>query len=144
MTSITRKLCQRQVWMFCYGKICGPTIYLIVVQGARYITKVYYTVAQTYRTAFLAATKQLYEWYFLSVRHTFLTMSPSSYHHEIFSSYYQSQKWRPCKRSRSEVKFQGHTGKKIVNFDPNWAFPDCNSRLNSDMMMTWCTELDVA
>ena len=40
----------------------------------------------------------------LSVRHTFLTMFPSSYHHEIFRSLYQWQKWRPCKRSRSEVK----------------------------------------
>ena len=39
-----------------------------------------------------------------SVCHTFLTMFPSSYHHEIFRSYYQWQKWRPCKRSRSEVK----------------------------------------
>ena len=46
---------------------------------------------------FLAATKQLYKWYFPSVRpsvrlsvcHTFLTMFPSSYHHEIFRSYYQ-------------------------------------------------------
>ena len=50
---------------------------------------------------FLAATKQLYEWYFLSVclsvcpsvclsvRHTVLTMFPSSYHHEIFRSYHQ-------------------------------------------------------
>ena len=49
---------------------------------------------------FLAATKQLYEWYFLSVclsvcpsvrlsvRHTFLTMFPSSYRHEIFRSYH--------------------------------------------------------
>ena len=53
---------------------------------------------------FLAATKQLYEWYFLSVclsvcpsvclsvclsvGHTFLTMFPSSYHHEIFRSYH--------------------------------------------------------
>ena len=49
---------------------------------------------------FLAATKQLYEWYFLSVCpsvrlsvclsvcHTFLTMLPSSYHHEIFRSYH--------------------------------------------------------
>ena len=49
---------------------------------------------------FLAATKQLYEWYFLSVRpsvclsvclsvrHTFLTMFPSSYDHEIFRSYH--------------------------------------------------------
>ena len=38
-----------------------------------------------------------------SVCHTFLTMFPSSYHHEIFGSYYQWQKWRPCKRSRSKV-----------------------------------------
>ena len=45
-----------------------------------------------------------------SVCHTFLTMFPSSYHHEIFRSYYQWQKWRPCKRSRSEVKGQGHRG----------------------------------
>ena len=46
----------------------------------------------------------------LSVRHTFFTMFPSLYHHEIFRSYYQWQKWRPCKRSRSEVKGQGHRG----------------------------------
>ena len=46
----------------------------------------------------------------LSVCHTFLTMFPSSYHHEIFRNYYQWQKWRPCKRSRSEVKGQGHRG----------------------------------
>ena len=39
-----------------------------------------------------------------SVRHTFLTMFPSLYHHEIFRSYYQWPKWRPCKRSRSKVK----------------------------------------
>ena len=64
---------------------------------------------------FLAATKQLYEWFgsvclsvrlsvCLSVRHTFLTMFPSSYHHEIFRSCYQWQKWHPCKRSRSGSK----------------------------------------
>ena len=61
-----------------------------------------------------AATKQLYEWFSPSVcpsvRHTFLTMFPSSYHHENFRSYYQGQKWRPCKRSRSEVKGQGNRG----------------------------------
>ena len=71
---------------------------------------------------FLAATKQLYKWYFpsvclsvclsvrLSVCHTFFTMFPSSYHHEIFRTYYHGQKWCPCKRSRSEVKGQGHRG----------------------------------
>ena len=45
-----------------------------------------------------------------SVCHTFLTIFPSSYHHEIFRSYYQWQKWRPCKRTRSEVEGQGHRG----------------------------------
>ena len=44
----------------------------------------------------------------LSVRHTFFTMFPSSYHHEIFRSYYHGQKWCPC--TRSEVKCQGHRG----------------------------------
>ena len=38
----------------------------------------------------------------------FFTMFLSSYHHEIFRSYYQWQKWCPCKRSRSLVKCQGH------------------------------------
>ena len=28
--------------------------------------------------------------------------------------------------STTSVKFQGHTGQKIADFDPNWAFPDCN------------------
>ena len=153
---------------------------------------------------FLAATKQLYEWFSpsvcLSVRpsvrpsvcHTFLTMFPSSYHHEIFRSYYQWQKWSPCKMSRSEVKGQGHRGHdpnfrfrtvtpvwihiwwwndtyslmllrrgallffkvirqisrshgaKIAEFDPDWAFPDCNSSLNSPMAMKCCTKLEVA
>ena len=35
-------------------------------------------------------------------------------------------------------------GSKIVNFDPNWAFPDCNSSLNSPMVTKWCIKLEVA
>ena len=46
--------------------------------------------------------------------------------------------------SRSYVKFQGHMAKKIVDSDPNWAFPDCNSSLNSPMATNWCIELEVA
>ena len=46
--------------------------------------------------------------------------------------------------SRSYVKFQGHTALKIVKFDPNWAFPDCYSRLNSPMAMKCCTKLETA
>ena len=46
--------------------------------------------------------------------------------------------------SRSSIKFQGHTAKKMVEFDPNWAFPDCNSSLNSPMATKLCTKLEVA
>ena len=45
--------------------------------------------------------------------------------------------------SRSSVKFQGHMGQKIADFYPNWAFPDCNSSLNSPMATKWCTKLEV-
>ena len=48
----------------------------------------------------------------------------------------------PC--SRSSVKLQGHTALKIVKFDPNWAFPDCNSSLKSPMATKWCTKLETA
>ena len=48
----------------------------------------------------------------------------------------------PC--SRSSVKFQGQTALKSVEFDPDWAFPDCNSSLNSPMATKWCTKLEVA
>ena len=169
----------------------------------------------------------------MSIFDAFFTMFPSSYHHEIFRSYYQWQKWCPCKRSRSEVKgrtqfssfrtvirvsihiwqwndaqsfmwlrkgalsfskvicqisrshrtkitnfnpnwmfnftncfemmhkawhdiegvpycfsrssikFQGHAGQKIVDFDLNWGLPDCNCSLDSSMALKWCTKLDV-
>ena len=46
--------------------------------------------------------------------------------------------------SMSYIKLQGHTIKKIVDFDLNWAFPDCNSSLNSPMATKWCTKLEVA
>ena len=46
--------------------------------------------------------------------------------------------------SRSSVKFQGHTALKIAEFDPDLAFPDCNSSLNSPMATKLCTKLEVA
>ena len=45
---------------------------------------------------------------------------------------------------RSSVQFQGHTALKIVKFDPNWAFLDCNSSFNTPMVTKWCTKLEVA
>ena len=50
----------------------------------------------------------------------------------------------PYSFSRSSVKFQGHTALKIVKFDPDWVFPDCNSRLNSPMGTKCCTKLEEA
>ena len=44
---------------------------------------------------------------------------------------------------RSSVKFQGHTALKIVEFHPNWAFPDSNSSLNTPMATKWCTKLEL-
>ena len=35
-------------------------------------------------------------------------------------------------------------GAEIAEFDPDWAFPDCNSSLNSPMAMKWCTKLEGA
>ena len=46
--------------------------------------------------------------------------------------------------SRSSLKFQGHPALKIVEFDLDWAFLDCNSSLNSPMATKWCTKLEVA
>ena len=46
--------------------------------------------------------------------------------------------------SRSSVKVQGHTALKSIESDPDWAFPDCNSSLNSPMAMKYCTKLEVA
>ena len=46
--------------------------------------------------------------------------------------------------SRSSVKFQGHTALKMVEFDPDWVFPDCNSSLNSPMATKCCTKLEIA
>ena len=46
--------------------------------------------------------------------------------------------------SRSYIKFEGHMALKIVEFDANWAFPDCNSSLNSPMAMKCCRKLETA
>ena len=128
----------------------------------------------------------------LSVCRTFLTMFPSSYHHEISGVITKDQgkvhakgqgqrskvkvtevttqlnRFRtvtpveftygdemihiawcclgevPCCFSRSSVTFQGHTALKIAEFDPDWAFPDCNSSLNSPMALKCCTKLEIA
>ena len=49
----------------------------------------------------------------------------------------------PYSFSRSSIKFQGHTLQKFYDFYQNWAFLDCNSRLDALMAMRskWCIKL---
>ena len=120
---------------------------------------------------FLAATKQLYKWYFPSVRPSVrlsvrLSVTPFwlCSHHRIvvkLSGVIISDQSKvhakghchiawccleevPYYFSRPSVKFQGHTAIKIVEFDPNWPFPTSNSSLNTPMATKWCTKLEVA
>ena len=145
---------------------------------------------------FLAATKQLYKWYFPSV-HPSVRLSVTPFwlcsHHRIIMKFSgvitndQSEVHAKGQGQRSKVKVtevttqlnrfrtvtpvwihiwwwndaynvmllrrgallffkvnrQGHTALKIVEFDPDWAFPDCNSSSNSPMATKWCTKLEV-
>ena len=60
--------------------------------------------------------------------------------HKVWSSI----KEEPYCFSRSPLKFQGHRAKTIIDFGPNWDFQDCNSSLNSQIAMKWCSNLEVA
>ena len=41
------------------------------------------------------------------------------------------------------IKLQGRMGKNIANIDAIWAFPDCNSSLNSPMDLKLLTKFDI-
>ena len=147
----------------------------------------------------LAATKQLYEWYFLSVcpsvRPSVTPFWLCSHHRVImkFSGVITKDQGKVHAKGqvqRSKVKVTEVTtqlnrirtvtpvwihiwwwnvayslmllrrgalllfkvirqisrsyGYKIVKFDPDWAFPDSNSSLNSPMATKYCTKLEVA
>ena len=149
--------------------------------------------------SFLAATKQLYEWYFLSVCPSVRpSVCPSvtpfwlCSHHRIIMKFSgvitkdQGKVHAKGQGQRSKVKVTEVTTQlnrfrtvtpvwihiwwwndayslmllrrgallffevirqvslKIVEFDPDWAFPDCNSSLKSPMAMKCCTKLEVA
>ena len=42
------------------------------------------------------------------------------------------------------MKFQGHPGQRITDFDPNWAFPGSNFSCNFLTALKLCTKLEVA
>ena len=106
---------------------------------------------------FLAATKQLYEWYFLSVcpsvrlsvcPSVHLSVCPSvrlsvrlshlfDYVTIIVSSWnFQELSHWTRVRSMQKVKVRGQRSRSQRS-RPKFSFPDCNSSLNSHMMMKW-------
>ena len=148
---------------------------------------------------FLAATKQLYDWFSLSVRPSVCPsvtpFSPCSHHRIIMKisgviTMVRSDVLAKDQGQRSKVKVtevntqlsrfrtltpvwihiwqwsHAHSwkqhrrgallffkvirqisrshGSKNREFDPDWAFPDCNSSLKSLMATKWCIKLKVA
>ena len=96
---------------------------------------------------FLAATKQLYEWYFLSVCPSVcpsvcLSVCPSvrlshlfDYVPIIVSSWnFQELSYWTRVRSMQKVKVRGQRSRSQRS-RPKFSFPDCNSSLNSHMMI---------
>ena len=106
---------------------------------------------------FLAATKQLYEWYFLSVCPSVrlsvclsvcpsvrLSVCPSVRLSHLFDyvpiivsswNFQELSHWTRV-RSMQKVKVRGQRSRSQRS-RPNFSFPDCNSSLNSHMMMKW-------
>ena len=98
---------------------------------------------------FLAATKQLYEWYFLSVCPSVrlsvrLSVCPSVRLSHLFDyvpiivsswNFQELSHWTRV-RSMQKVKVRGQRSRSQRS-RPKFSFPDCNSSLNSHMMMKW-------
>ena len=89
-------------------------------------------------------TKDKYRWFWakLSVSGLSLQFEFTDGFELIYKAWSSIDELPYC-LSRSSIKFQDHTGKKIANFDPNWTFLFCNCSLNSPMGFKWCTQLDV-
>ena len=110
-----------------------------------------------YDLIFLAATKQLYEWYFLSVCPSVrlsvcpsvcpsvrLSVCPSVRLSHLFDyvpiivsswNFQELSHWTRV-RSMQKVKVRGQRSRSQRS-RPKFSFPDCNSSLNSHMMMKW-------
>ena len=122
-------------------------------QGLLWMRKVHVSIIKIWHYSalmyFLAATKQLYEWYFLSVCPSVcLSVCPSvrlsvrlshlfDYVPIIVSSWnFQELSPRTRVRSMQKVKVRGQRSRSQRS-QPNFSFPDCNSSLNAHMMMKW-------
>ena len=121
---IFRSYCQRQKWLPYDDETMQSLV--LVRRGA---------------LLFLAATKQLYEWYFLSVcpsvRLSVRLSHLFDYVPIIVSSWnFQELSHWTRVRSMQKVKVRGQRSRSQRS-RPKFSFPDCNSSLNSHMMMKW-------
>ena len=90
---------------------------------------------QAFFRFFLAATKQLYEWYFLSVCPSVRLSHLFDYVPIIVSSWnFQELSHWTRVRSMQKVKVRGQRSRSQRS-RPKFSFPDCNSSLNSHMMI---------
>ena len=105
-------------------------------RGALLLFKVIHQISRSHRT------KNCRFWPELSIFGLWLQFE-FTHGYEMMHKAWCSIEEVPYCFPRSSIKFQGHTGQKIANFDPNWACLDCNSSLNSPMVLKWCTKLDV-
>ena len=133
-----------------YSKCRPPRPQWRLAANTREVMSWYFKFCKTH-SVFLAATKQLYEWFSPSVRLSVcLSVTPFSLcsRHCIITKFSgvitndKSDVHAISQGQRSKVKVT--EVKKIVEFDPDWAFPDCKSSLNSSMATKWWTKLEVA
>ena len=101
--------------------------------------------AISFKVSFLAATKQLYEWFSPSVCPSVrLSVCPSVRLSHLFDyvpiilSSWNFQELLPVTKvtSMQKVKVRGQRSRSQRS-RPKFSFPDCNSSLNSHMMMKW-------
>ena len=114
--------CDLEIWWMT-RKIIRHVFYT-TRRGALLFFKVIHQIARSY------GSKNRQFWPKLAISGLYLQF-------EFTNGYKMMQKaWSsieevPYCSSRSYIKLQGHTALKIVDLDPNWAFPDCISSLKS-------------
>ena len=125
---------QKIVWK-CESSwiVCNPKCVLWKLKGWSYV----------YGGGLIS--KQLYEWYFLSVCPSVrLSVCPSVRLSHLFDyvpiivsswNFQELSHWTRV-RSMQKVKVRGQRSRSQRS-RPNFSFPDCNSSLNSHMMMKW-------
>ena len=136
------------VKLFMYN--ITATLHLFIIKFHQNINDILCTVsAQPWlkcQHKFLAATKQLYEWFSPSVCPSVrLSVCPSVRLSHLFDyvpiilSSWNFQELLPVTKvtSMQKVKVRGQRSRSQRS-RPKFSFPDCNSSLNSHMMMKWC------